>query len=280
MHAASHFAISHKPWIWAWTDWVCFDLFMGGSSLAWNYQHVIGHHQHTNVFRADPDLPIVEEGDMRRVFGNQRWKWIYQYQAFYLPVLYTLLAFKTRYYDIMLILGYEKNGNITMNVRPADRILQFITKLFFVWYQFYVPLYIFGLPGRQMLWVYIVAELAAGAWLAYFFQVNHISDDVLYSDQDSDESTTQKEWAQLQVEGTVEYAHNSPLFAFLSGTLNYQAVHHLFPSVAPHHYPALAPIVIQAAKEYGVKYQVLPNFPVAILHHLKELHKMGQLASM
>jgi len=189
MHAASHFAISHKPWVWDWADWLCFDIFMGGSSLAWNYQHVIGHHQHTNVFHADPDLPIVKDGDMRRVFGGQRWKWIYQYQAYYLPVLYTLLAFKTRYYDILLILGYEQNGNIRMNVRTEDRLLHLATKLFFLWYQFYVPMYIFGLSGSEMFWVYIIAELAAGAWLAYFFQVNHISDELLYSDQECEEST-------------------------------------------------------------------------------------------
>jgi len=272
MHAASHFAISHKPWVWYWVDWFCFDILMGGSSLAWNYQHVVGHHQHTNVFAADPDLPIVQNGDMRRVFPNQRWKWIYQYQAFYLPLLYPLLAFKTRYYDILLILGYNLNGNLVMNVTMLDRVLQVITKIIFVGIQFLIPRYYFGLEWSTVLINYVVADLASGAWLAYFFQVNHISDEIYYTDKDHSKA---KEWASLQVEGTIDYAHDSKLFTFLSGTLNYQAVHHLFPSIAPHHYVKIAPIVQQCCKEFNVKYQVLPTFGKALAHHFKELHRMG-----
>jgi len=71
MHASSHFAVSHKPWVWQWLDWFVFDILMGGSSLAWNYQHIVGHHQHTNVFQADPDFPCVVDGDMRRVVKEQ-----------------------------------------------------------------------------------------------------------------------------------------------------------------------------------------------------------------
>ena len=48
-------------------------------------------------------------------------------------------------------------------------------------------------------------------------------------------STKNKEWAILQVEGSVDYGHNSLLHILASGTLNYQTVHHLFPSIAPQH---------------------------------------------
>jgi len=36
MHASSHFAITHSPLVWRWLDWFCFDILMGGSSMAWN----------------------------------------------------------------------------------------------------------------------------------------------------------------------------------------------------------------------------------------------------
>jgi len=214
MHASSHFAVSHKPWVWYWLDWFCFDILMGGSSLAWNYQHVIGHHQHTNVFRADPDLPIITEGDMRRVFSIQKWKGLYRFQAYYLPLLYCLLAFKTRYYDILFIFGYSMNGNLKMNAQFSDRLMQLLTKLFFVCYQFLIPFYYFHLPLRTVMWMYAVADIASGAWLAYFFQVNHISDTLEYTEQEQEHTTLKKEWAQLQLEGTLDYAHDSPLFTF------------------------------------------------------------------
>jgi len=213
MHASSHFAVSHKPWVWRWLDWFCFDLLMGGSSMAWNYQHVIGHHQHTNVFKADPDLPIVVEGDVRRVFPFQRWKGLYQLQVYYLPILYTLLAFKTRVTDAYILLGDRANGNLVMNFSKQDIVLLWITKICFVGYQFLLPLYYWKLPWLQLLQVYVLMELSAGAWLAYFFQVNHISEGVGYTNQE-DESTSKKEWAILQIEGTVDYAHDSALFTF------------------------------------------------------------------
>lgn len=172
------------------------------------------------------------------------------------------------------------NGNVKMNVTYTDRIMQLLTKIFFVGYQFFIPLYYFNLPLSSVMWAYVAADVAAGTWLAYFFQVNHISDELQYTEQEVNHTTKKKEWAQLQLEGTLDYAHDSPLFTFLSGTLNFQAVHHIFPSVAPHHYTALAPIVRQTAKEFNIKYNLLPTFGQALWHHIKELDKMGRKVIM
>jgi len=164
-----------------------------------------------------------------------------------------------------------------MNFLSFDIILLWLTKIFFLWYQFYVPYVYFNLTVTQLITNYLVMDLFAGIWLAYFFQVNHISEGLEYTSQDDQTTTTQKEWAVLQMEGTVEYSHGDPLFTFLSGTLNYQAVHHLFPSVAPHHYPKLAPILQRVARKHGVRYHVLPNFFSALVHHFSELHRVGSL---
>ena len=34
-------------------------------------QHVVGHHIYTNVFEADPDLPVAPKGDLRRLVAKQ-----------------------------------------------------------------------------------------------------------------------------------------------------------------------------------------------------------------
>jgi len=67
MHAFSHFSVTHSPFIWKWGNWFCFDIMMGSTHWAWDYQHVVGHHQHTNVFKADPDLPISSEGTLHLI---------------------------------------------------------------------------------------------------------------------------------------------------------------------------------------------------------------------
>lgn len=80
-------------------------------------------------------------------------------------------------------------------------------------------------------------------------QVSHIAEGV---DFPKNESELSKEWAVSQVETSVDYAHGSPVVAFLSGALNYQITHHLFPSVSQYHYPDIAPIVKKTCEEYGV----------------------------
>lgn len=276
MHSASHFSVTHQPWVWRWLDWLAFDVFMGGSSLAWNYQHVLGHHQHTNVFQADPDLPVLKKGDIRRVVPFQEDMNYYKYQAYYLPLLYTLLALKTRIYDAQIIMGERMNGVLKMTVSSSDWCWLLATKIFFVYYQFYLPYFEFNLDAWTLFKMYVFAELASGAWLAYFFQVNHISDELVYSVA-SEKGDRQQGWATMQIEGTVDYGHDSKLTTFLSGTLNYQTVHHLFPSVSTHHYPAIAPIIKRVCMKHKVKYNHVDTFFEAAWLHLKELNRLGHL---
>lgn len=124
--------------------------------------------------------------------------------------------------------------------------------------------------------MYIIAELSSGAWLAYFFQVNHISDSLTYTVA-SDKEDKKMGWAAMQVAGTLDYGHSSWLTTFLSGTLNYQTVHHLFPSVSTHHYPAIAPIIQKCAEKHGIKYNHVDTFFEAAWLHLKELNRLGNL---
>lgn len=38
-----------------------------------------------------------------------------------------------------------------------------------------------------------------------------------------------------------------------------QVVHHLFPNICHTHYPAIAPIVMDTCREFGIPYKVFPN---------------------
>ena len=54
-HDGNHYAITHKPWVWA----ACFfssGSIIGYSSLTWRYQHTYGHHMFTNIDGSDPCL--------------------------------------------------------------------------------------------------------------------------------------------------------------------------------------------------------------------------------
>lgn len=85
-------------------------------------------------------------------------------------------------------------------------------------------------------------------------------------------------WAAQQIATTADFAHNSFFWTHVSGGLNYQVVHHLFPGVNHTHYPALAPIIKRIADKYGVKYYAYSSFWTALADHFKHLHRMGRFA--
>lgn len=62
--------------------------------VAWHNQHVVGHHVYTNIMGADPDLPVCDKGDLRRIVKRQAWQHFYRYQHIYMPLLYGFLTVK------------------------------------------------------------------------------------------------------------------------------------------------------------------------------------------
>ena len=63
------------------------------------------------------------------------------------------------------------------------------------------------------------------------------------------------EWAIHQMLSTTDYAPDSTFLKILSVSLNYQIVHHMFPSIHPAHYPAIRKLLIPIAKKYDIDYE-------------------------
>lgn len=74
---------------------------------------------------------------------------------------------------------------------------------------------------------------------------------------------------------SLDYWHDSSVWTFLCGALNYQTEHHLFPGISQYHYPALAPIVRQTCNEFGLPYLYAKDFPAAFAAHWRYLKAMG-----
>ena len=74
---------------------------------------------------------------------------------------------------------------------------------------------------------------------------------------------------------SADFAHGSKFWTHFSGGLNYQVVHHLFPGVCHVHYPALAPIIKEAAAKHGLHYQIYPTFWSALRAHFRHLANVG-----
>ena len=59
-----------------------------------------------------------------------------------------------------------------------------------------------------------------------------------------------------------------------------QVVHHLFPGICHTHYPAIAPLVLDTCKEFGVPYKVYPTFWSALAAHFQHLKDMGAIGAL
>eukprot|EP00186_Timspurckia_oligopyrenoides_P001041 CAMPEP_0182441618 /NCGR_PEP_ID=MMETSP1172-20130603/595_1 /TAXON_ID=708627 /ORGANISM="Timspurckia oligopyrenoides, Strain CCMP3278" /LENGTH=567 /DNA_ID=CAMNT_0024636017 /DNA_START=27 /DNA_END=1730 /DNA_ORIENTATION=+ len=284
MHDSSHASIGHSEWLWYTIGRFSLDWISGSSMVSWRNQHVIGHHVYTNVMGADPDLPVSKEGDVRRIVPEQLWTTMYRYQYLYMPVLYGLLGLKSRFQDSFEIFKNHLNGPIRVNpISVQDNIRQFASKSFWMFFRFVLPHVFFGkIPLSLHIALFFVSEFTTGYWLAFNFQVSHVTTvaDFYYSDVDSRDSkaihtSVQDEWAISQVKSTIDYAQDSAIATYLSGGLNYQTAHHLFPTVSQYHYPKITPIIMDVCKKRGIHYNALPNFKEAFMGHINHLHQMG-----
>ena len=105
-------------------------------------------------------------------------------------------------------------------------------------------------------------------------QVAHVSDDVVFLEK-GDNGVVPGSWAAQQIATCADFCHGSAFWTHVSGGLNYQAIHHLFPGVIHTHYPAIAPIVVDAAAKRGIGYTVYPSFWAALRGHFEHLRKAG-----
>ena len=120
--------------------------------------------------------------------------------------------------------------------------------------------------------LFLISELTTGTYLAWNFQVSHISTETEFS-----KKRDLNEWAKTQITSTVDYSHGDVIATFMSGALNYQTVHHLFPAISQYYYPELSGIVQEVCLEYGLTYNVLPSFIDAFKEHIRYLFKMGEM---
>jgi fatty acid desaturase len=272
MHDASHTSIGRRPWMWSVIGRLTMDWFAGASLKSWHHQHVVGHHLYTNVMGVDPDLPVTKTGDIRRVSKLQQWAVPYQFQHIYLLFLYSLLGLKFRVQDI-LGLATGANGSIRVNVTLSDWTSQIVTKSFWFCWRVLLPLVYLAVPPREYLALFLVSEFVTGWYLTLNFQVSHVSPPADFPDSTA---PFEDEWAVSQVRTTVDYSHGDPVMTFLCGALNYQTVHHLFPSVSQYHYPAIAPIIIKVCADRGIKYNHVGTFWTALGMHFEHLRNMGR----
>lgn len=247
--------------------------FVGGSSYMWTWKHNIFHHSHPNVVGMDADIAIEPLG---RLAPAQQRQFLHRFQFIYLWFLYGLLALKWHFVDDFVSIFTGKIGPQSMPPPKGRKLAGLLVgKLVFYTWAFAVPMLFH--PVLHVLAAYAVTSFILGLTLASTFQLAHCVEEAEFPELPRAHGENfQRSWAEHQVETTVDFAPDSRLLTWYLGGLNFQVIHHLFPTVCHLHYPALAKIVQATCAEHGVRYHSHPTLKRALASHVRWVQRLGQ----
>lgn len=248
---------------------------VGGSAENWKIQHNILHHTYTNIDGLDADTVTFP---MLRFSPFAKRRAIHRVQHIYGWFFYGLMTVSWVFMkDFKQLVDY-KNSGMTHNYDTGFWLIILRVVLFKAAYLFVtlaLPIYLLPLPWYGTLGCFFMMHFIGGLILGMVFQSAHIME-VCEFTQPDDKGVMRDSWAIHQLKTTTDFAPNNKLVTWFVGGLNFQVVHHLFPKVSHVHYPQLAPIVAQTAKEFDLPYHCIPTFTEAVLGHGKMLRALGR----
>jgi len=281
-HLCSHIPIFHKPRFNYYLGWFALDACMGYSYDIWLHEHVVGHHQYTNIITVDPNVPEGHgEEATFRCSPNQQWFKRFNFQFIYVPMLaffvlvdYRLAPFRYWYK------GYRKEIRVSGSYRGFGSLcIHSIGKLIWAIRVFYIPCCYWGLPLWEALLLIAVGDMAAGYYIGINLPANHTTSDVDWPLPKKDEKTgglhMGSEWAVAQVSTCKDYSYDSWVLTHILGSLNNHSCHHLFPALHHSYYLEIYPIVKQTAKEWNVKTPDVGTYMDCLYDFMSNLWELG-----
>jgi linoleoyl-CoA desaturase len=268
-HDGGHSAYSRYRWI---NKLMAMSLdLLGGSSYVWERKHGL-HHSYANIVGHDDDINI---GIFGRIAPHQQRRSFHRFQHLYLWVLYGVLPIKWQLYDDFRDVIQGRTGEYRF-ARPRgwELALFLIGKCVFFSLAFGVPLLRHSLG--TIIGCYLMVSLFQGLALSIVFQLPHCGEESAFPMPADDTGRIEAAWAVHQVQTTVDYAQRNPLVTWFAGGLNYQIEHHLFPRICHVNYKAIAPLVEQTCRDFGIRYFAHPSLRAGMASHYRLLKRMGQ----
>ncbi|WP_338791492.1 acyl-CoA desaturase [Bernardetia sp. MNP-M8] len=269
-HDAIHGAYSKHKWV---NDLLSHTFnFNGASAYMWNRMHNQAHHTYTNIDGHDEDIapvPIVRLSSEAPLWSIHRYQHIYSFALYCLSTLSWVLM-----KDYKKFFANEV-GNYTGAKHPKkEYFLLFFYK--FINYTLFIIIPLIMLPHGWVNTVlgFLLMHAVSGFFLAVIFMLAHVVEEAHFF-LPNEEGNMENSWAVHQLYTTANFSEKSEFMAFITGGLNQQVEHHLFPNICSIHYPALSKIVKQTAAEYGHPY-LTADFPTAVASHVRFLKKMGR----
>jgi acyl-lipid (7-3)-desaturase (Delta-4 desaturase) len=274
-HDANHGAASKKPWV---NDLLGLGAdFIGGSKWLWMEQHWT-HHSYTNHAEKDPDSfgaePLMLFNDYP--INHPARKWFHPFQAFF--YLFVLAGYWVSSVFNPEILSLQQAGAQGVGFRMESDYIKIRRKyavalrLLYIYVNVIVPFQYHSIP-IAVFHITIMAVVES-LTLAVLFSLSH---NFVHADRDPTKDARASGepicWFKSQVETSCTYG--GFIAGALTGGLNFQVEHHLFPRMSSAYYPYIAPKVREICKKHNVNYAYYPWIHQNWWSTMKYMHTAG-----
>jgi len=232
-----------------------FDL-LGASRDVWDIEHT-NHHYNTNT---EHDTDLMHQ-PLLRLHPNQPRQPHHRYQHLYVLALYGMVAFRwffTSTRDVM-----------KLRLTPTQKAVHLGIQVLPIMFTMVAP-FVF-LPVSTALLCLAAYWLSLSYALTMNFAITHTNLECDYALQ----VEPPLPWAEMQVRGSCNWRAGSFFWNFMTGGMNHQVEHHLFPVLDQDHYPRIAPIVEQTCQEFGIPYRNKRSYREILVSHLALLRRLG-----
>lgn len=275
-HDANHGAASKKPYI---NDLLGFGAdLIGGCKWSWLAQHWT-HHAYTNHSDKDPDSfssePVFNFNDYPP--GHPKRKWWHKFQGVYflgmLSFYWLSMIFNPQIIDLRhsgaAYVGIKMESDFIVKRRKWAIML----RLMYLYLNIYCPIANNGF-NFSTVGIILLMGVSESLLLSGLFVLSHN-----FENSNRDPTASFREtgepvcWFKSQVETSSTYG--GQIAGMITGGLNFQVEHHLFPRMSSAWYPYIAPTVRRVCEKHGVKYAYYPWIWQNFSSTVKYMHQAG-----
>lgn len=274
MHGGAHEAISRHKWLNSLLGLTM--NILGNSLYTWKVKHNMLHHTYTNITGLDDDLTL---GGPLRLSEHTPLHKIHRFQYIHGFFLYCLLTITMLVNEFEWLGTFRKKRILEkQNVSFGGMLTKIIViKLVYLGVFIGLPIWLSDFAWWQVILGWVLMHAVGGFIMGVVFQLAHIVEGVDQPVPDA-EGNIDHDWIVHELHTTADFARRNWLLNWYVGGLNFQIEHHLFPNICHIHYPKIAPIVEQTAREYGYPYVVKRTLWEALGSHARKLRELGRVA--
>ncbi|MEJ5928403.1 fatty acid desaturase [Corynebacterium sp. H128] len=245
---------------------------MNCPSAQWAHTHNHVHHTYTNILGMDHDVGY----GVLRVTRDRKWTPMHAFQPVTNAILASLFQWAIAFYDVEL--GRYFSGRQTWEeTKPkfwetVGKVRNQVIKDYVLYPALTGPNFLHTAKANML------ANLVRNWWSYAVIFCGHFPDETETFTKAQWENETKGEWYLRQMLGSANF-RGGKILTIMSGNLNYQIEHHLYPNMPSNRLAAVGKQVEAIAREFDLPYNT-DSFPVQFSKVQRTLLKLTLPNSM